>query len=75
MKIIRRGVQDWEYLYLLEQLTGSKEASLETLQLFMASGDHSYASDLRTYHFTEGTIFKTRALLADRIQAAGGEKN
>jgi len=67
MKIIRRGVQDWEYLYLLEQGTGSKDASIKTLQSFMSDSDASFKTDSEKFKFTEDTINNVRAMLADRI--------
>ena len=72
MKVIRRGVQDWEYLYLLEQATGSRQASEDIMYSVLGQGDINYSDDRRSAKLTEETFVDLRAQLAAAIEEAGG---
>ena len=72
MKQIRRGVQDWEYLYRLKELTGSDNASDQVVSELMGMDEESFSSNRSTYNLTEKSFADARATLAGLIMAAGG---
>ena len=73
MKVIRRGVQDWEYLYRLALLGGSKAESDALVENLMGSGDRTYSSDVDDYNLVEESFAQARARVAERILAEGGD--
>jgi len=73
MKVIRRGVQDWEYLYRLEQLTGSSQAGDELVIDLMGEGDRSYGQDTDEFQLDQEVFALARARLAELILAEGGQ--
>ena len=72
MKVIRRGVQDWEYLYLLEQASGSRQASEDIMYSLLGEGDINYSDDRRSAGLTEEKFLNLREELAAAIEEAGG---
>ncbi|MBN2289956.1 MAG: DUF4091 domain-containing protein [Candidatus Glassbacteria bacterium] len=73
MKVIRRGVQDWEYLYRLSQLTGTQESADELVAGLMGEGDRSYGRDVDDFGLSEASFALARARVAGLIVAAGGQ--
>ena len=73
MKVIRRGVQDWEYLYRLEQLTGSSQAADERVITLMGEGDRSYTQDMEDFQLDGAAFAVARARVAELILAEGGQ--
>jgi hypothetical protein len=73
MKVIRRGVQDWEYLYRLEQLTGSSQAGDQQVITLMGDGDRSYTQDMEDFQLDGAAFAVARARVAELILAEGGQ--
>ncbi|MEA2064260.1 MAG: DUF4091 domain-containing protein [Gemmatimonadota bacterium] len=73
MKVIRRGVQDWEYLYRLRQLTGTSQASDELAASLMGKGDRSYSQDMEDYQLDQASFASARLAVAEKILAEGGQ--